>query len=163
MGKSMWESCITVITCITKVVTCITKMGSMRSEMVRGSITMMTITISGRDSLNSGRGSDGVGSICDRGNSNGCLGYDGGGNGFNMVSLVVGDRGSKLVGISLDLVVRSGEGGFGLNKGFLGKDGSGFNDGMGDMFGGSDGSGDNFGNGSGFMDMGGLSNRVGQS
>lgn len=148
MGKSMWESCIT-------------KMGSMRSEMVRGSITMMTITISGRDSLNRGRGSDGVGSICDRGN--GCLGYDGGGNGFNMVSLVVGDRGSKLVGISLDLVVRSGEGGFGLNKGFLGKDGSGFNDGMGDMFGGSDSSGDNFGNGSGFMNMGGLSNRVGQS
>ena len=106
-----------MITCITKVVTCITKMGSMRSEMVRGSITMMTITISGRDSLNSGRGSDGMGSIGDRGNSNGCLGYDGGGNGFNMVSLVVGDRGSKLVGISLDLVVRSGEGGFGLKKG----------------------------------------------
>merc|ERR1711992_169666 len=100
----------------------------MRSEMVRGSISMVTITISGRDSLNTL-------------NSNGCLGYDGGGNGFNMVSLVVGDRGSKLVGISLDLVVRSGEGGFGLNKGFLGKDGSGFNDGMGDVFGGSDGSG----------------------
>jgi len=153
MGKSMRE-------------TCITKMGCMRSEMVRGSISMVTITISGRDSLNTlnsdrGRGSDGMGSICDRGN--GCLGYDGGGNGFNMVSLVVGDRGSKLVGISLDLVVRSGEGGFGLNKGFLGKDGSGFNDGMGDVFGGSDGSGDNFGNGSGFMDMGGFSNRVGQS
>lgn len=153
MGKSMRE-------------TCITKMGCMRSEMVRGSISMVTITISGRDSLNtlnSDRGSDGMGSIGDRGDSNGCLGYDGGGNGFNMVSLVVGDRGSKLVGISLDLVVRSGEGGFGLNKGFLGKDGSGFNDGMGDVFGGSDGSGDNFGNGSGFMDMGGLSNGVGQS
>jgi len=155
MGKSMRE-------------TCITKMGCMRSEMVRGSISMVTITISGRDSLNTlnsdrGRGSDGMGSIGDRGNSNGCLGYDGGGNGFNMVSLVVGDRGSKLVGISLDLVVRSGEGGFGLNKGFLGKDGSGFNDGMGDVFGGSDGSRDNFGNGSGFMDMGGLSNGVGQS
>merc|ERR1711962_1964190 len=134
--------------------TCITKMGCMRSEMVRGSISMVTITISGSDSM---------GSIGNRGNSNGCLGYDGGGNWFNMVSLVVGDRGSKLVGISLDLVVRSGEGSFGLNKGFLSKDGSGFNDGMGDVFGGSDGSGDNFGNGSGFMDMGGLSNGVGQS
>lgn len=60
-------------------------------------------------------------------------------------------------------MVGCGEGGFGLNEGFLGKDGLGFNDGVRNVVDGGDGSGDNFSNGSGFVDNGGLSNRVGQS
>merc|ERR1719310_2589823 len=134
----------------------------MRGKVMRGSITITSRDGGNSSTLN--RGGDGMGgSNMVRGDGNCGLLVDGGGDRGNVVSLVMGDGLSKMMSQSLDLVVRGGEGSFGLNKGFLSKDGLSFNDGMGDMFGSGNGTRNNFSNGSGLMDISGLSNGMGQS
>lgn len=155
MGISITETTLRE-TCIT--ITC--SMGGEVSPEVSTELSteLSSVRVSGiscRGSLNGGGDSDGCGSSGVSGVSVSRV-SDGG-------ILVVGNRLGNVVSQSLDLLQSGVVGGSGLNNRFLGEDRLVFNDGVRNVVDGGDGSGDNFGNGSGFVDIGGLSDGVGQS